>query len=373
MPLLQKSPRCTDPQRSRQAVQTASACSFYTTFLPTFHAASTQDSTLEDHPENLPILDTGAARCLLPFTWLGAEECEKAKKRIHLKMATGTTVRALLFNNVIYGKSVTRPLISVGQLKGMLDLRMIWDDALPLIVVCYAGKKYVLLQANVVHRLPLVSRQELRVILNAIHDFTVKGELWNIHKWNAALNKTLDVFFWTNPDWSPPRIAMKIEETKEPKVMFSSLDAASHNINTTLISPPKTLTTKEVQEIIMKHSLPKATSRKNVQLPGYVPEGRLLGAFTTRGEGIIQVTNRYRRVEATHHLASLRGGEAKTEGYLSAQKCIEPRDCKCTKTRIATAPHGSYHWEISQGEAYGWNIHLVNIHLLVSPLSGSKV
>ena len=58
-------------------------------------------------------------------------------------MATGTTVRALLYNNVIYAKSVTRPLINVGQLKGMLDLRMIWDDSSPLIVVCYAGKKYV--------------------------------------------------------------------------------------------------------------------------------------------------------------------------------------------------------------------------------------
>ena len=59
---------------------TASACSFYTTFLPTFHAASTQDNSMEDHPENLPILDRGATHCLLPITWLGAEECEKAKK-----------------------------------------------------------------------------------------------------------------------------------------------------------------------------------------------------------------------------------------------------------------------------------------------------
>ena len=74
-------------------VTSASACSFYTTFLPTFHAASTQDNSMEDHPENLQILDTGATHCLLPITWLGAEECEKAK-RIHLKVATGTTVRA---------------------------------------------------------------------------------------------------------------------------------------------------------------------------------------------------------------------------------------------------------------------------------------
>ena len=74
----------------------------------------------------------------------------------------------MVYDNVIYAKSVTRPLINVGQLKGMLDLRMIWDDSSPLIEVCYAEKKYVLLQANVVHHLPLVSRQELRVILNAI-------------------------------------------------------------------------------------------------------------------------------------------------------------------------------------------------------------
>ena len=66
-------------------VTPASACSFYTTFLPTFHAASTQDNSVEDRPENLPILDTGATHCLLPITWLGAEECEKAK-RIHLKV-----------------------------------------------------------------------------------------------------------------------------------------------------------------------------------------------------------------------------------------------------------------------------------------------
>ena len=118
-------------------VTSASACSFHTTFLPTFHAASTQDTSIEDHPENLPILDTRATHCLLPITWLRGE-CGKAK-RIHLKVATGTTVRALLYNSVIYAKSVTRPLISVGQLKGMVDLRMVWDDSSPLIVVCYAG------------------------------------------------------------------------------------------------------------------------------------------------------------------------------------------------------------------------------------------
>ena len=217
---------------------------FYTTFLPTFHAASTQDNAMEDHPENLPILDTGATHCLLPITWLGAEECEKAK-RIHLKVATGTTIRALLYNNVTHAKSVT------GQLKGMLDLRMIWDDSSPLIVVCYAGKKYVLLQANVVHHLPLVSKKELRAILSAIHDFTVKEELWNIHKWNASLNKTLDELFWANPDWSPPEIALKIEEIKEPEVMFSSLEASPPTIPFNSTSTPKTFNIEDLDAATM--------------------------------------------------------------------------------------------------------------------------
>ena len=130
----------------------------------------------------------------MPLTWLSAKEREQAK-RIHLKVAAGTTVRALRLNNVIYAKSVTRPLISVGQLKGMLDLRLIWDDSSPLIVVCFAGKQYVLLQANVVHHLPLVSRPELQALLNAIRNFTTKDELCNIHKWSEALNKQLDEFY----------------------------------------------------------------------------------------------------------------------------------------------------------------------------------
>ena len=150
----------------------------------------------------------------------------------------------------------------------------------------------MLLQANAVHHLPLGARKELKIKLSAIHDFTVRAELWNIHKWNAALRRTLDEFSSTNPDWSPPGVPLKIEEIKEPEVMFSSLDVSTPDIDTTLISPPKTyniddldaeteqeeadeggkMTSKEAQESIMKHSLPKAVSRKNVQCPGYVPE-----------------------------------------------------------------------------------------------------
>ena len=101
------------------------------------------------------------------------------------------------------------------------------------------------------------------------------------------------------------------------------------------------MTRQEAQEIIMRHSLPKAVSRKNVQLPGYVPEGRLFGAFTTRGEGITQATYRYPKVvQAIHHLASLRGGEARVKDIFQ-HKSTEPRDCRCIKTKTIIAPPGS--------------------------------
>ena len=66
----------------------------------------------------------------------------------------------------------------------MLDLRFIWDDASPLLLTCHAGRKFVVLRANIVHHLPLISRSSLQVLLNAIHDFTTKGELWTLQHWS---------------------------------------------------------------------------------------------------------------------------------------------------------------------------------------------
>ena len=98
-----------------------SACSFYTTYTPAFHSSepTDEDGILP------PILDTGATHCLLPLSWLTNEQSLSSKK-IHLKVASGATVRAVLYQNVIYCATVSRPLISVGQLKAMLDLRMVW-------------------------------------------------------------------------------------------------------------------------------------------------------------------------------------------------------------------------------------------------------
>ena len=56
----------------------ATACAFYTTFLPTFHSAATPMSPWRITPENQPILDIGATHCLMPLSWLGEAECELA-------------------------------------------------------------------------------------------------------------------------------------------------------------------------------------------------------------------------------------------------------------------------------------------------------
>ena len=375
----------------------ATACTFYTTYLPMFHSAASSDEPLEDHPENLPILDTGATHCLMPLSWLGEEECELAQ-RIHLKVATRTTVRALLYNNVIYAKAVNRPLVSVGQLKGMLDLRFVWDDASPLLLACHAGKKYVVTHANIVHHLPLISRSELYVLLNAIRDFTTKGEMWTLQRWSSELKRDLDEFHWNCPPSTP--IVNHVNAAQGPQAMYSAIDFSqdailnsvdsidetfsthypeptaevaekdsstsknnfwSSNPREKWPSEDRTLTTtaktirelnpqpstleihdleendaptedeilagdisamslKEAVEVLQRHSLLKARSRTNVSTEKYTPQGRLFGAFTTRGEGITQATYRYPKVvNAIHRVALERGKEAETEGYLSAQ------------------------------------------------------
>ena len=133
----------------------ALAYAFYTTFNPSFHSSEPVD----DDGCLPPILDAGATHCLLPLKWLSYEQAAFAKK-IHFKVASGTSVRALLYNNLIYCKTVSRPLLSVGQLKAMLGLRLVWDDSAPCLLACSGGPRYVLLQASVVHYLPVVSHAD---------------------------------------------------------------------------------------------------------------------------------------------------------------------------------------------------------------------
>ena len=76
----------------------------------------------------------------------------------------------------------------------------------------------------------------------------------------------------------------------------------------------------DAKKIILDHPLPKARQRTNIVSDDYVPEGRLFGALTTRGEGITQATFRFPlAVKALMKLASTREGPCADEGFLSAQ------------------------------------------------------
>ena len=169
-------------------------CTFYTTFNPSFHSSEPVD----DDGFLPPILDTGATHCLLPLDWLVPEQAAFSK-RIHLKVASGSSVRALLYNNMIYCATVSRPLLSVGQLKAMLDLRLVWDDSAPCLLACSGGLQYVLLSASVVHHLPVVSHEELHVLIEAIHLFTETGQLWDARQWSQKLGRKLSLYHWGVP------------------------------------------------------------------------------------------------------------------------------------------------------------------------------
>ena len=116
--------------------------------------------------------------------------------KIHLQVASGSKVRALLYNNLICCATVTQPLISVGQLKSMLDLRFIWSDSAPLLVACSGGLRYILLEASVFHNLPVIDSHEMMVYLrpSGVHNYTATGTLRNAATWSRKLNRKLSLF-----------------------------------------------------------------------------------------------------------------------------------------------------------------------------------
>ena len=174
------SPHCSD--------DFAAACTFLTTFTPSFHHTECPDEDELYHPSW-----TGATHCLLPLRWMTNEQAGSSKE-IHLHVTSGSKVRALLHDNIIDCATVTRPLISVGQLKSMLDLRFIWSDAAPLLMACSGGPKYVLSEATIFHNLPVITSHEMMVLLEAIHEFTATGALWNAGTWSRKLGCKLPLF-----------------------------------------------------------------------------------------------------------------------------------------------------------------------------------
>ena len=75
----------------------------------------------------------------------------------------------------------------------------------------------------------------------------------------------------------------------------------------------------EAKRVLLEHPLPRARQRTNVSTEQYIPEGRLFGAYATRGEGVTQATFRFPlTVAAIICLAATRGAVCSDEGFLSA-------------------------------------------------------
>ena len=72
--------------------------------------------------------------------------------------------------------------------------RLVWDDGPPILLFSFSGIKYVLIRARVFHGLPIVSDEELKVLIAAIEDFTVTGKLWSYADWREALDRDFEIF-----------------------------------------------------------------------------------------------------------------------------------------------------------------------------------
>ena len=79
----------------------------------------------------------------------------------------------------------------------------------------------------------------------------------------------------------------------------STADEASERAS---CEPPTEAEVENAKRIVLEHSLPRAKHRTNVSTKDYVPRGRLLGGFTTRGEGITNATFRYPDVVSAFHV-----------------------------------------------------------------------
>ena len=226
----------------------ASVCTFFTTYNPSFHSSE----QIDENGLLPPILDTGATHCLLPGSWLTPEQAAFSK-RIHLRVASGTSVRVLLYHNIIYCKTVSRPLLSVGQLKAMLDLRFLWDDSSPCLVACSGGLRYVLLHASVIRHLPVVAISDVHVLLEAIHVFTESGLLWDARQWAKKLGRKLSLFHVGSPTTTLPQD--HADFTSDPQVNFSSLDAMPLAFSNDMPLALSTTTTVQIEEVVEDEKL----------------------------------------------------------------------------------------------------------------------
>ena len=192
----------------------SAASTFFTTFTPSLHHTECpdEDGTLP------PSLDTGATHCLLPLRWMTNKQAAQSKKDPS-SGASGSKVRATIYNSIIHRAAVTCPLISVGPMKSMLDLRFVWNDSSPLLLACSGSLKHVFWEATIFHNPPVITSHEIMALLEAVHTFTATAATWS-----EKLGHKLPLFHWSAPSHPAYLPHDDAAFTDDPQVMFSSMD-----------------------------------------------------------------------------------------------------------------------------------------------------
>ena len=79
------------------------------------------------------------------------------------------------------------------------------------------------MEASVYHNLPVITHQEMHVLLQAIGDFTRHGTLYNAATWSKKLGRKLALFHWSSPITSLPPDHVSFSDDR--RVNFSSLSS----------------------------------------------------------------------------------------------------------------------------------------------------
>ena len=120
-------------------------------------------------------------------------------------------------------------------------------------MACSGGLRYVLLQASVIHHLPVVAHSDMHVLLEAIHVCTECGRLWGARQWAKKLGGKLSLFHVGSPTTALPED--HADFTSDPQANFSSLDAMplafSNNVPLAFLSTA----TVQIEEVVEDEKL----------------------------------------------------------------------------------------------------------------------